>query len=81
MCLMYKRWYISLTDDSIINCNFESECSQLENLEEDGDNWLRLSASKLPGVRDHTLVSGIYMYFHMIIECLESHLHYIHTGF
>ena len=50
---------VLLTDDSIVDCNFESECV-LQQDQEDDEDWVRMQANNLPGVRDHTLFSGMH---------------------
>ena len=43
-----------------MSCNFEAECS-LQQDDEDDEDWVRLLAKDLPGVRDHTMFSGMYI--------------------
>ena len=59
VCISESLMFLT-ADKSSVYCDFESDCSVMMQDQEDDEEWFRLSASNLSGVRDHTFFSGIY---------------------
>ena len=72
ICFEGKVTDTFLTYYYTLHCDFETVCSIGQDQEDDED-WVRLKASRLPGVKDHTLISGKNMYHNVFIWNAHTH--------